>query len=270
MLFHAGQRAAGGELQVGVGRGELHARTRLPGLDDHGAALGGRQRRQRSAHVVIAAAEVQHVHLLRIGKHAALAIEHDRVGLDAVPQRPHDLEMLLRALIAGIVLDQLVVTPVRRLVLRARGDRIPGNAPAGDVIERVEQARDVEGMMIRGGHGDAETNSLCRPRHARNHRHHVVPWPLHPVAHGGVVIAPVFLGRAGGVAEEQQIEDAAGRDACDVLVEVGAAVIGVAGPGARHSPEIVGVKEREIGGEVDDLGSAHAHSTATLGRSSLA
>ena len=56
MLLHAGKRAARAELQVGIGRGQVHAGPRQSGLDDDRPVLRRRQRRQRAAHVEIAPA----------------------------------------------------------------------------------------------------------------------------------------------------------------------------------------------------------------------
>ena len=104
MLLHARDRAPRAELQVGIGGGEVHARARLAGLDDDRPALRRRQCRQRSAHVEIAPSKIDAMHLGRVGENAVLAVGDQGVRLDAVPQRAGDLEKLLRALIALVVL----------------------------------------------------------------------------------------------------------------------------------------------------------------------
>ena len=179
------------------------------------------------------------------------------VRLDAVPQHAADLQMLLRALVAHVVLDHFLVAVVRRLVLRARGHGVPGDAALGDVIESVEHARDVKRVMVGGRHGDAEADALGNARHAGDHRHHVVARPFGAVAHRGVMIAAVILRRAAGIAEEQHVHDAARRGARDVLVKFRARVIRIAFPGSGHLPQIIGVVVRQVGGEMDELGLRH-------------
>jgi hypothetical protein len=165
--------------------------------------------------------------------------------------------MLLRALVAHVVLNHLLVAVVRRLVLRARGDGVPGDASFGDVVEPVEHARDMEGMVIGRRHRDAEADALRHPRHARDHRHHVVARPFGAPAHRRVVVAAIVLRRAARVPEEQHVHDSARGHAGDVFIEFGAAVIGIAFPRARHLPQVVGVIVREIGGEMDQLRLRH-------------
>src|SRR6185312_17194951 len=100
------------------------------------------------------------MHLGGIAEPAGLAVERDGVRLDAVPQRAADLQMLLRAFVAYVVLDHFLIAVVRRFVLRARGHRIPGDAALGDVIEAVEDPRDMEWVMVGGRHGDAEADAV--------------------------------------------------------------------------------------------------------------
>ena len=237
--------------------GEIHARAGLSGLNDDRAALGRRQGGQWSAHIIVAAAEIDDMDLVRIAEPAGVAIENYGIALDAVPQRHGDMQVLLRLIVARVVLDHLLVAPVRRFVLGARGHRVPGNAALGDVVERVERARDVKGMVIGGRHGDAETDPVRHARHARDHRHHVVARPLGSIAHRGAMVAAVVLRGAAGIAEEQQVHDPARCDARDVLVEFRAAVIGIALPRAGHLPEIVGMIMREIGSEMNDFRFGH-------------
>src|SRR6202030_2479777 len=108
------------ELQIGIMGSEVHTRTRLAGLDNDRTALRRRQSRQRPPHAIIFTFEIQNMHLFRNAEDALFAVEHDGVGLDAVPQSATDAQMLLRALIAYVVLDHLLVAVVCCLVLRAR------------------------------------------------------------------------------------------------------------------------------------------------------
>ena len=200
------------------------------------------------------------MHLGGIGENALLAVRDQRVLLDAVPQLAGDLEKLLRALVALVVLHHVVEAVVRGFVLVGRRHRVPGDPPARHMVERIEEARDVERMVIGRRHGDGEAHARGGLGHQRDHRRHVVARPFGAVADAGLVVAAVVLGRAAGVAEEQHVHHAALRDARDVLVEFRRAVVVVADPGARHPPQIVGVQKRQVGREMDGLGFGHAWS----------
>jgi hypothetical protein len=167
------------------------------------------------------------------------------------------MQVLLRLIVARIMLDHLLIAPVRRFVLGTRGHRVPGNAAFGDVVERVERTRDVKGMVIGGGHGNAETDPVRRARHARDHGHHVVARPLGSITHRGAMVAAVVLRGAAGIAEEQEVHDPPRCDARDILVEFRAAVIGIALPRAGHLPEIIRMIMREIGSEMHDFRFGH-------------
>src|SRR5262245_66182875 len=103
MLFHAGERAPGAELHVRVFGGEIHSRSRLSRLDDDRSLLRGRQGWKRAAHVEVFSAKVQPMHLVGIDEYAALAVEDERIALDAVPERARHLQVLLRAPVALLV-----------------------------------------------------------------------------------------------------------------------------------------------------------------------
>jgi hypothetical protein len=151
------------------------------------------------------------------------------------------------------VVHHLLEAVVRGLVLVGGGHDIPGDAPARHVIERIEETRDVKGMVVGRRHRQRKADVGGRFRHQGNHRRHVMARPLGAVAHVRVMTAAEIFRRPAGVAEEQHVHDAALRDPGDLFVEVGRAVVVVADPGAGHAPEIIGVKERQIGGEVDGL-----------------
>jgi hypothetical protein len=85
MRLHALHGPARAELQVGVMGGEIHARAGLSGLNDDRAALGRRQGGQWSAHIIVAAAEIDDMDLVRIAEPAGGAIENYGIALDAVP-----------------------------------------------------------------------------------------------------------------------------------------------------------------------------------------
>src|SRR5262245_65664700 len=120
MLFHAGERAPGAELHVRIFGGEIHSRSRLSRLDDDGPLLRGRQGGKRAAHVEVLSAKIEPMHLVGIDENAALAVEDERIALDAVPERARHLQVLLRAMVALVVIYQSVEAPIRRLALVGR------------------------------------------------------------------------------------------------------------------------------------------------------
>ena len=151
------------------------------------------------------------------------------------------------------MLHHLVEAVIRGLVLVGRRHGVPGDASTRDVVERVEDTRAVERMMVRGRKRQGEADAWRGFRHQRDHRRHVVARPLRAVAHNGFVVAAVILRRAAGVAEKQHIHDTALGDAGDVLVEFRRSVVGIADPRTRHAPEIVGVQKRQISRKMDRL-----------------
>jgi hypothetical protein len=241
MLFHAGERAPGAELHVRVFGGEIHSRSRLSRLDDDRPLLRGRQGGKRAAYVEVFSAKVEPMHLVRIDENATLAVEHERIALDAVPEQARHLQVLLRAPVALVMIHQLVEAPIRRLALVGRRHRVPGDAAAGQVVERVEHPRDVERMMIGRRHRQREADAGRGARQQRDHRRHVVPRPFCAKSDDSAMIATIVLRGAAIVAEKQQVHHSARGDARDLLVEVGRAVIRIADPGARYPPEVVGM-----------------------------
>ena len=62
----------------------------------------------------------------------------------------HHLNELVGAVVARVVLDGLVEAHVLRLDVVHRGDDVPGGTAAGHQVERLEQPRDVVGVILGG------------------------------------------------------------------------------------------------------------------------
>ena len=77
---------------------------------------------------------------------------------EAVPQARHHVVELARAAVALAVLHVLVEPEVQRRVRIGGGDDVPAGAPAADVVERGEAARDVIGRVEGGRAGGDETD----------------------------------------------------------------------------------------------------------------
>jgi hypothetical protein len=157
-----------------------------------------------------------------------------------------------------------VEAPVGGLALVGRRDRIPSNAAARHVVQRVEDARDVERVVVGRRHRQREPDARGHPRQQRNHRRHVVPRPFGAKADDRAMITAKILGGAAVVAEKQHVHHAALGNAGDVLVEIRGAVVRIADPGARHSPQVVGVDERYIGCKMHGLARGHDLSLGSL------
>ena len=251
VLLHGRNRAARAELHVGVGGSEVQAGARETGLDDDWPMLRRRQRWKRATHVEIPAAVIDPLHLGQVSKDAFLPIRDQRILLDAVPQLAGHSEKLLRSLVALVVLHHGVEAVIRGFVLVGRRHGVPCDPTARYMVERIEEARDVERMVIGRRHGDGEAHAGRGLGHQRNHRRHVMAGPFGAIAHARLVVAAVVLGRAASVAEEQHVHHAALGDTGDVLVEIRRAVVVVSDPRAGQSPHIVRVQERQVCRKVD-------------------
>ncbi len=102
---------------------------------------------------------VEDMQLLGIEIDSVLGVVNEGVVRPAIPKPGHDVVELARPAIAGVVLPMLVPPEIPRFRRIAGGDEIPSRAPAADVVERGEFARDVIGLVIgrrrRGDEADA-------------------------------------------------------------------------------------------------------------------
>ena len=134
---------------------------------------------------------IETMDFVRMSEQAACLILDDRVVLPAVPMPEHHLHEFVRPIVAQVVLDHLLAAHVLRFTVIERGDDVPGRAPVGHQIERGEQARHMERLVIARRIGCAETEPLGRHAHDREHGHCVHFHAADAVADGVRVVMPV-------------------------------------------------------------------------------
>ncbi len=246
------ERLAGAEHVIGkIGRG-LDPARRAAGLDQHRPALRRRHGVERPAHLEVLPVVVDAAHLARIADHAALVVPDEGVGRDAVPQRAADIDELLHALVAVAVVHQAVEAVVGRVRQSGRRDDVERNPPAGEDVERVEQACRVVRVHEGRGIGEPEADMLGDARHRRDPWAHVLPRPHDAPAHRLLMRAAPGVRDAGAVAEEDHLDAAALGDAGDLLVHAHVGELR-AHPGAGHAPASAHVRPRQVEGEVHVL-----------------
>jgi len=143
-----------------------------------------------------------------------------------VPQ--HDLHEFVGAVIAEIVLHHLAAAHVERLAVIQRGDHVPSRAAAGELIQRHEQARDMERFVVGGRAGGAESEP--RGRHAHRHQagDRVHLHAADAVLDGVHVIVAIAVRHRQAIIEESEMEFARLQHAPDFLIIVGRHEIGAA------------------------------------------
>ena len=165
-LLAVGEAAAAGEHRFrGLGR-ELPAGLRGAGLHDHRPALHRPGDVERAAHLEICALVVQHMHLVRIEKEAALDVAHEGVVGEGIPQPGDHVIELARPLVALVVLHVVVEAEIQRRIRVGGGDDVPAGAAAADVVERGEAARDVVGRVKGGRAGGDQADAVGDARPA--------------------------------------------------------------------------------------------------------
>ena len=182
------------EDQLAPLRAEALAPSALTCLDDDRTALRGTRHGERPARAEKAALMVEAMDLFRMGEQPARLVLDDRIVLPAIPMPEHDLHKLVGPIVAQVVLDYLLAAHVLRLAVVERGDDVPGRAPVGHQIERCEQARHVERLVVARRIGRTEAEPLGGHPHDREHGHRVHLHATDAVSHRVFVVAPVHVG----------------------------------------------------------------------------
>ena len=202
---------------------------RAAGLDQHRMDLRRRHAIERAAHLEEFSRMIDGVNLGRIGDDAGLTIPTEGVGSRAIPERAADVDELLHALVAQAMFHQLVEAVVRGVGTAAAGNDVEGDAPVGDVVQRIEKPGHIERVHEGRRIGQAEPDMLGYARHRRDHRAHVVTRPADAPAHRLVARSLPGVRDAGAVPEEQHVDATAFGDARDLLVDIEVG-IGSSGP----------------------------------------
>ncbi len=109
------------------------------------------------------------MHLGGIDEDAALAVGDDGAGVPAVPEPGHDLDVLVRHVVAEIVVRQLGVAEILRREVGAAGHHVPAGAPARDLVERPHRARHQIGRVGEGRERRHDAEMPGRRHHQGRH-----------------------------------------------------------------------------------------------------
>jgi hypothetical protein len=208
------------EHHVGVLPRERLAAAGRAGLDHH-RLLVRRQRVQRSPDAEVAALVVDGVDLREVGVDAVRGVLDDGARLPAAPELPHDVDPLVGAVVAEVVLRLLVEAVVPGCEVGTGGDHVEAESPVREVLQRREQAG--RGVRLpearRDGRHDADP--LRRAEQVRHERERVVlrHEPGRREVHLGR--AAVGVGHGDAVLDDQQVEPRALERADRVLVDRG-------------------------------------------------
>jgi len=159
------------------------------------------------------------MHLGGVEVDAVLLVADDGAVLPGIPQAEHDLGELAGAGVAVGMRHMRVVAEIERLGGGKRSDEIPAGAALADLVERGEEARDGERLVIGRRHGGDEADALRHRGERAEQGQRLEP--------GGRALAnPGFhvVGAEGGVGvrREQEVELAAlgGAGDLDVMREI--------------------------------------------------
>ena len=150
------------------------------------------------------------VDLGRIGEHAARAITHYRIVFPAAfPQLVADFQIFLRQIVAIVVAELARQAHVARGAVEIRGDDVPANAPAGQMIEGRHAACEWIRVLVGQRTSDAKTEMLGHLRQQRHQQQRIVDRHLRRHAQRSVMTALIDVVDAEHISQEQTVEFAA-------------------------------------------------------------
>ena len=211
------QRIIGGKDKVREMRGRRDPARRCARLNQDGRDLRGGDIGQRSPDAKMLADMVDRTDLGGIRDDAGRPVPYERIGVDAGPKRLADIDEFFHALIALPVRHQFVETVIRGIGEARRRHDVERHAAVGDVVERIEKARDVERVHEGRRIGEPEADMLRRASHRGDIRTHVVSRPADAPTAGGFMRTAPGARQTRAVAEKNHVELAALRNLHDVL-----------------------------------------------------
>jgi hypothetical protein len=161
---------------------------------------------------------VEPMDLRGVGEHARRAVEDDGVVLPRVPVAEHRLHEIVGLVVAAVVLEVRVVAEVRRLGIVERRHHVPRRAAPDHVVERREDAGDVEGLEVRRGVRAADAEVSRGEAHRGHERDEIHLDHADAVADRLAMVVLVAVGHGQAVVEERQVEAPGLQRARDALV----------------------------------------------------
>ncbi len=224
----------GGVDHLGIFGGELAPDLRIARLREHRMALDRPGDVEDAAQMEIAAVVADRMDIVGIEIEPGLAIGMiEGVVLPAVPEGTRHIDELGGALVALGMARRLIDPEAARRAIGERGDDIPADPPAADMVERGETAGERIGMVEIGVHRRDDSDPLGDRGERRRKRQRLEVEervaPLDPL--GAVARLADEIGKEGDV----ELAALGGLGQLGPITEVGPSAIGRAGlaPGTR-------------------------------------
>src|SRR5215468_8765341 len=101
---------------------------------------------ERPAYLKIFTLVIERTHLGAIDEDTRVSVAHNSGFIPATPQPAHNVDELACNLVALVVLDMALSAKIEMGIRRTRSNDVPSNPAFGEVGQRLEHARDVEGF----------------------------------------------------------------------------------------------------------------------------
>src|SRR5262249_60518637 len=131
-----------GKDELAPAGGEAAPAPALPGLNDDRVALRRARYGKGAARAEMSAVVSEAAHLVGVSKASRPLVDDERVVGPGVPMAMYHLQKLVGAVVACVVLDDLLKAHVPRFDVVHRGDHVPGGTAARHQVGRLEQAGD--------------------------------------------------------------------------------------------------------------------------------
>ena len=148
------------------------------------------------------------MHPRRIGEGAGRLVEQQGARVPGVPQRQAGFDGFLGTVVSRDTIGDRVHAEIARLHVGGRGDDVPGDTPAAQMVERGQHPCQVERMIEAGGQRDAEAEMRGGPRDIGQHHQRIEQVDLPAAPEDGFVAALVGVIDAREVLEEAGVEAA--------------------------------------------------------------
>ena len=177
-----------------------------PACTNTGLPCGERTVFSGPRHLEVLALEVDRPDLAVVGIGAGRAVHHHRVGVPRVEQFADQIDVFVGHLVALFARRQLVEAEILRRGVLARGDDVPAEPPAGDVVQRRAEPRQHERRIGQRGHRRDDAQPRGRRRDQRGERRRIVLRHLQRVLQRGLGAVAIGLGHHQRVLDHDVVE----------------------------------------------------------------